>query len=236
MHANGDGVGSRRETVKKYEGLCSVCGGKSLARGYCDAHYQRWRKYGDPLGGGAMQPRTRTLADRLNDLCDRSGGESACWNWIGCKGRQGYGNIRVDNKTMLSHRARWQDEHGEIPGGMVVCHTCDNPSCCNPRHLWLGTQQENVADMIEKGRFPTPVGRKGESSHLAKLAPSDIAGILAMRAAGIPRKEVAAQVGVSPSHVWRIETGKAWRHITVDRDMTTTDLCPATRLAKTGRQ
>lgn len=80
-----------------------------------------------------------------------------CWEWKACKNRGGYGRISLPHKfkkcdSMLSHRTAWIISNGEIPKGMKILHKCDNPSCCNPNHLFLGTQYDNVQDMVRKGR------------------------------------------------------------------------------------
>jgi hypothetical protein len=81
---------------------------------------------------------------------------SDCWIFGGSLNSDGYGNIRVGGrkgKTIKVHRLAWEEANGPIPDGLTVCHTCDVPACCNPAHLFLGTQQDNVADMVNKGRF-----------------------------------------------------------------------------------
>jgi hypothetical protein len=80
-----------------------------------------------------------------------------CWEWRGAKSRFGYGRFIVGRNNRLAHRVAWAATRGEIPVGMNVCHRCDNPSCVNPDHLFLGTQRDNVRDMHEKGRAPVPV-------------------------------------------------------------------------------
>lgn len=83
----------------------------------------------------------------------KKGAESECWPYAGCKSpRMGYGLSHRKGKTTPAHRIAYEAAHGEIPAGMFVCHKCDNPPCCNPAHLFLGTPQDNVDDMMAKGR------------------------------------------------------------------------------------
>lgn len=82
----------------------------------------------------------------------------SCWNWKKCVDKDGYGKWGIlrrkqkVSKTLKTHRVSYQLTYGRIPEGLVVCHKCDNPRCCNPYHLFLGTQQDNLADMTNKGR------------------------------------------------------------------------------------
>ncbi len=99
--------------------------------------------------------------------------ETGCWNWISATVSKGYGVLSVNGKMQYVHRLVWEREHGPIPNGMQVCHSCDNPRCCNPEHLFLGTRSDNMLDMVNKGRdrnFRTmPLRRKGEDHPQAKL-------------------------------------------------------------------
>jgi hypothetical protein len=75
-----------------------------------------------------------------------------CWIWFSAKTGRGYGLFSINNVRHYAHRISYEITKGEIPDGMYVCHTCDNPSCVNPSHLWLGTAQDNAIDRNEKGR------------------------------------------------------------------------------------
>lgn len=78
--------------------------------------------------------------------------DNQCWIWKMSKNSDGYGNVWVDKKYWKAHRLSYLVFKGDIPEGLCVCHRCDNASCVNPEHLWLGTHKENMLDMIKKGR------------------------------------------------------------------------------------
>jgi len=92
-------------------------------------------------------PRGQTFWARVSrpDPC-------VCWEWQGGKKPDGYGSAGYEGKSDLAHRVAWKLTKGPIPKGMYICHSCDNPACCNPAHLFLGTQSDNMKDMIVKGR------------------------------------------------------------------------------------
>lgn len=92
----------------------------------------------------------RTIIERLNSKLQIT--TSGCVEWTGYRLISGYGRINIGGKTKMSHRVAWELTNGPIPDGMLVLHSCDNPPCCNIEHLWLGTQKENMSDMIKKGR------------------------------------------------------------------------------------
>jgi hypothetical protein len=82
-----------------------------------------------------------------------AGKPDECWCWIGSKTPLGYGHMRIGKQNAYSHRISWVLHNGFIPDGLVVCHKCDNPSCVNPTHLFLGTMKDNTQDSIKKGRW-----------------------------------------------------------------------------------
>ncbi len=93
-----------------------------------------------------------------------------CWEWQGAKTKTGYGNVRHNKKYLRAHRVAWELVNFEVPDGYIVCHVCDNPSCCNPDHLMLGTIRSNAADMMFKNR--SAYNKKkffGTDNHNAKL-------------------------------------------------------------------
>ena len=132
---------------------------------------------------------------------------SGCWEWMAVKNRDGYGRIRVNGRMILAHRLTYTHFIGEIPEGMVIMHTCNNPGCVNPGHLRIGTQAENIAYCIASGRRA-----KGERNGAVKLTTTDIVYIRTSYGK-LSQRELAETVGVDPSMVSRIIRGEKWAHV-----------------------
>lgn len=145
----------------------------------------------------------------------------SCWLWIGSKDKKGYGNFRVDGKLTKTHRFSWQLANGAIPTGMHVLHNCpggDNPSCINPEHLWLGTDEDNSKDRSKKKRHGTwtkPETRvRGERNGNAKLTADNVLYIRSLyRDGGITQNDIAVMFGVAGPSVNKIIKGQRWGHI-----------------------
>jgi len=97
---------------------------------------------------------TAHFLNRLFSAIQIPSNPDQCFIWVGEKTYNGYGEIRCRGKHLRAHRVMYGLYYGVEPGNKSVCHTCDNPACCNPKHLWLGTHQENMQDMVRKGRHP----------------------------------------------------------------------------------
>lgn len=95
----------------------------------------------------------RSVADRFWDKVVLIP-EHACWEWVGYRNHDGYGRMYVDGRDVMAHRISFEINRAKIPADLLVCHRCDNPSCVNPAHLWLGTERDNTLDAVSKGRWP----------------------------------------------------------------------------------
>jgi len=140
--------------------------------------------------------------------------EHGCWVWT--RGlRRGYGSISVpiDRKEKFAHRVAYEAFVGAIPDGMCVCHKCDVPACVNPDHLFLGTNADNTADMVAKGRGWRPILR-GETNGRAKLTADQVSEIRALYAdrQGSCRS-LGAKFGVSSRYISAIVRGENWGHV-----------------------
>lgn len=139
--------------------------------------------------------------------------ETGCWEWNKSRSekRGGYGQKRLGGKTYKSHRLSWMIFRSHIPEGLFVCHKCDNPPCCNPDHLFLGTGRDNVRDAIEKGRAFIPTTEPGELSPSAKLSAVDVLKIREMHKSGVSLAELGRMFNVTKQAIWRIKEGLSWK-------------------------
>lgn len=140
--------------------------------------------------------------------------EGSCRVWTRAKGTNGYGLISqtINGKTennQSAHRAMWFLTHGEIPVGMQVCHSCDNPPCINIDHLFIGTNQDNVNDRCAKGR--SGGAYPGSAHHNAKLDEQEVAWIRRILATNkLTQESIGKMFGVSRRTIGFIKTGQRW--------------------------
>ncbi len=141
-------------------------------------------------------------------------GNMECWPWKKGRNYDGYGVIaepRIKGRrrqVLLTHRVAWVIANGPIPLGLNVCHTCDNPPCCNPSHYFLGDNKDNTNDKISKGRQC-----RGESNGAAVLTKEAVIKIRADHSNGIKVAEIALANGICQAHVYKLINREAWLHV-----------------------
>jgi hypothetical protein len=153
--------------------------------------------------------KTTRLSLREKLLKNSIASESGCRLWVKPVDDQGYGHIGINGKIDRAHRASYREFVGEIPTGMFVCHRCDVRHCINPEHLFLGSNQENIADMVSKGR-----NALGERNHKAKLTEADVKMVRHLYSAERKTYRAIGELyGVTEQAVYAIIRGKNWKHV-----------------------
>lgn len=154
------------------------------------------------------KPRTLSITkERIESKVSRIP-EAGCWVWMGSTQVRGYGELISNKRKYLAHRASYEAFVGKIPKGMYVCHACDNVSCVNPNHLFLGTQKQNLEDMASKGR-----STRGSKNPMSKLNETQVKLIKLALAEGMTSSMLAAMYQTTPSNIQLIATGKRWNHV-----------------------
>lgn len=180
-----------------------------------------------------------TIEERFWAKVDRRGPDE-CWEWTGHRLKAGYGRFGSSGRFpcgQSTHRIAWHVSIGAIPAGLMVCHRCDNPPCCNPAHLFLGMAADNTHDMLNKRRCPTgenhysrtkpelvirgdrhylrknPERVFGSANPFAKLDEDAVSSIKSELVSGRSQSAVARQFNVSVSTINLIARGKTWRHV-----------------------
>lgn len=138
---------------------------------------------------------------------------NSCWNWTAAKGAKGYGRFKLNGKLVSPHAISYQIHNDDYDSTKDVCHKCDNPSCINPEHLFLGTRTQNVLDSIQKGRWngnPT----KGADHPSSKLTDKDVMLIKAiLKYSDLNVVQIAKMFSVSLTTIKNIRSKKRWSHI-----------------------
>ena len=132
---------------------------------------------------------------------------NGCWEWRLCRDKDGYGKTQVFGKYYRAHRVSWELNYGEIPQGLFVCHRCDNPSCVNPEHLFLGTNSENIKDSFAKGRS----NQQGTNNGSSVLTEAQVREIRTRyENESISQRNLARQYGITQASVSSIITRHNW--------------------------
>lgn len=148
------------------------------------------------------------IEDRFWQRMDKPTGDDGCWIWQGSH-RGKYGSAFYQGKRMGAHQLSYILTNGPIPDGLEVCHSCDNPLCCNPSHLWIGTHFQNMHDCIQKGRFNA--GKViGTDQHSCKLDDTKVREIRVLLDAGVSQRKIARQYHVTQPLVAQIKKRQIW--------------------------
>jgi hypothetical protein len=184
------------------------CERNAVCKGYCDKHYRRILRRGDVNDYGSRKVAEGNAIERFHQKYEIN--ESGCWMWTGGTRPNGKGvpyprHWNDCNKSIGAHRFSFELMHGAIPQGMYVCHKCDIPLCVNPDHLFLGSHQDNMQDMVAKKR--SFVGRGENKKGRAKLTNQQADQVKKME---MSQSKIAALFGVSQTTIGRIKRGESY--------------------------
>lgn len=188
--------------------ICNIAGcvKPSWERGLCSMHYARIKNHGHPdlvLSKGFPARTLEQSISLFNSKLLKL--QNGCLEWNGYKDRCGYGFTYHANKRIGVHRFSYEIHFGEIPIGLCVLHKCDNPPCCNPDHLFLGTPADNAIDRDKKLR-----GKNVFERGVTKLKPEDIPTIRKLAMNGMKTGKIAKMFGVRPETISSIKSGKSF--------------------------
>ena len=133
--------------------ICSIenCFNPVRAKGWCNTHYARWYRTGNPLSAHPRRKVGLTISEIL-ELYVQKGKPDECWLWTKSTNNDGYGHFGFKGRMIDAHRATAEIIYGPLTSDIVVRHSCDIPLCCNPKHLLMGTQADNIADCHRRKR------------------------------------------------------------------------------------
>lgn len=157
---------------------------------------------------------TQQDIDRFWSKIDKTPGQGPkgdCWEWTTYRVGDGYGSFWVDKQNVRSSRVAYFLHFKTWPGESLVCHSCDNPPCCNPAHLFLGTHKDNARDCHNKGRHPIMRGSGHASSRLNEESVSAMRHSYATE--DISYSDIAKQYGVAVETIAQAVSGKTWKHV-----------------------
>lgn len=200
--------------------ICQTCGTqfyakprRKMAKFCCSVCY----------GVSLSTPNLDRFLAKIDKMTDQEWNGTKCWIWRAGTGYFDYGHFSYNHKAIPAHRASWLMFNGDIPGGLFVLHHCDIPACVNPGHLFLGTQADNMADMVAKQRsatglrngkslYPEKIPR-GEKHPMCRLTEAQVLEIRSRMANGENRFSLAVEFGMAPVTIWAIHRRRIWRHL-----------------------
>ena len=155
---------------------------------------------------------------------------NGCWEWTGCKKSSGYGQLSIAGKgAVAAHRISFEIHNGPIPKGLFVCHKCDNPSCVNPKHLFVGTSYDNVMDCVRKGRHAGSKNirkvmklfnwkrlrniARGEKHHRAILNKEKVLRIRRLHMKGTSFIGISRKMGVACKTIQDVCSRDTWKNV-----------------------
>ncbi len=199
-------------------GLCRGCGGKrDTIRVRCSSCVAHEKKLRDARDRSIQIPVPADVVARFwSRVGPRPEDPRACWDWIDRLDAKGYGQMSVAGQRRRMHRLSYMIAYGAIPEGMGVLHTCDRRCCIRPTHFFLGTNVDNTADMVAKGRHrgPAPEDVQGEKQWQAKLTDTLVIEIRRRIRGGERGVDLARELGVSQATISEAKNGRLWDHIT----------------------
>lgn len=158
-----------------------------------------------------------SVACRFWSKVNKSTEENGCWTWTGCKDGNGYGMFTLGGRPQRAHRVAFEQWYGNIPPGQLACHRCDNPSCCNPEHLFLGSAGDNNRDRARKGRTSYAAAievmrqkKIGKRPPESTLEAARLANTGKKRPPEVVEKIRAAHLGVKRSEETKAKLRAAW--------------------------
>ena len=178
-----------------------------MSHGFCNAHSHKFRKYGNPLFSIIKLDLDTRLKNNIKENMT-----TGCHEWTGLRNEFGYGIININKKHIRVHRLIYKQAFGEIPEGMFICHHCDNPSCCNLSHLFLGSPKDNHQDMTYKNRQVIPLGEHNGKSKLNEI---DMTAIKIQLKNKVEGALLARLFYVDKKTIYQIRDEKTWKHIVI---------------------
>lgn len=181
---------------------CAICGAVFTKRPRASAKQWAARVTCSVLCGNRRKGilNTQNIKDRLEKYIERIP-ESGCWIWVGTHDGRYYGHISAGHgkSPLKAHRVAYQQYVGQIPDGKLVRHRCDVPACVNPHHLEIGTQEDNMADMMKRGRFNQSI--KENLQHVRSFTQEQAEEVRRLASYNLSSSEIARQYGVDRSTV-----------------------------------